>query len=298
MSIIKSHNITLYGGNDEYKIILRPLSDNYLPLLYKWNSDPEVLYWSEVDDVNENSPEVVHQIYGGISQNNLCFAIEVNGKTIGECWLQKMNLPQVKAMYDENLDVRRIDMCIGEKDYWGKGIGTLLISMLVDFAFNKEKVDVLHCMCEDYNIRSKRVWEKNSFTLALEEKLPQPQKGKIQYHWRLTKEVYEKYHRENLCYCGHDCSKCVTYIATQRNDDNLRRQSQSFYKENFGLDIPLEKFNCNGGRSGKVFELCKECPFIKCCKQHDIDSCSKCPEYPCKNISDYQAKYVNKCNQI
>lgn len=47
MSIIKSHNITLYGGNDEYKIILRPLSDNYLPLLYKWNSDPEVLYWSE-----------------------------------------------------------------------------------------------------------------------------------------------------------------------------------------------------------------------------------------------------------
>ena len=119
MSIIKSHNITLYGGNDEYKIILRPLSDNYLPLLYKWNSDPEVLYWSEGDDVNENSPEVVHQIYGGISQNNLCFAIEVNGKTIGECWLQKMNLPQVKAMYDENLDVRRIDMCIGEKDYWG-----------------------------------------------------------------------------------------------------------------------------------------------------------------------------------
>ena len=49
MSIIKSHNITLYGGNDEYKIILRPLSDNYLPLLYKWNSDPEVLYWSEGD---------------------------------------------------------------------------------------------------------------------------------------------------------------------------------------------------------------------------------------------------------
>lgn len=70
---------------------------------------------------------MVHQIYGGISQNNLCFAIEVNGKTIGECWLQKMNLPQVKAMYDENLDVRRIDMCIGEKDYWGKGIGTCLL---------------------------------------------------------------------------------------------------------------------------------------------------------------------------
>ena len=103
--------------------------------------------------------------------------------------------------------------------------------------------------------------------------------------------------KDTKCYCGHDCSKCITYVATQRNDNNLRRQSQNFYKENFGQVIPLEKFNCNGGRSDKVFELCKECLFIKCCKKHNVDFCKKCPEYPCKNISDYQAKYVNKCNQ-
>ena len=86
--------------------------------------------------------------------------------------------------------------------------------------------------------------------------------------------------------------------AKQPNDENLRRQSQSFYKERFGLDIPLEKFNCEGGRSQNVFELCKECPFVKCCKERSVDSCSKCPEYPCKKISDYKVKYVNKCNQI
>lgn len=100
------------------------------------------------------------------------------------------------------------------------------------------------------------------------------------------------------CCCGHDCARCITYIATQRKDDSLRRLSQRFYKEQFGLDIPLEKFNCNGGRSDNIFELCKECPFVKCCKQHNVDSCSKCPEYPCKEISDYKAKYVNKVNQI
>ena len=100
------------------------------------------------------------------------------------------------------------------------------------------------------------------------------------------------------CYCGHDCARCITYIATQRKDDSLRRLSQRFYKEQFGLDIPLEKFNCNGGRSDNIIELCKECPFVKCCKQHNVDSCSKCPEYPCKEISDYKAKYVNKVNQI
>lgn len=121
--------------------------------------------------------------------------------------------------------------------------------------------------------------------------------------WDKATRITDSTHRINKlfslpCYCGHDCARCVTYIATQRNDDNLRRQSQSFYKERFGLDIPLEKFNCEGGRSKNVFELCKECPFVKCCKERSVDSCSKCPEYLCKEISDYQAKYVNKCNQL
>lgn len=33
------------------------------------------------------------------------------------------------------------------------------------------------------------------------------------------------------CYCGHDCSRCITYIATQNDDDTLREQSQRFYKK-------------------------------------------------------------------
>lgn len=190
MSIIKTHNITLCGGNQQYKITLRSLSDEHLPYLYKWNSDPEVLYWKEGEDIKYYSPKAVHQIYGGISQNNLCFIIEVNGKIIGECWLQKMNLPNIKKMYSSDTDVRRIDMSIGEKTFWGKGIGTLFIGMLVRYAFECEHVDVLHCFCEDYNIRSRRVWEKNRFKLVLTEEIPQPHKGKLQYHWRLTKGEY------------------------------------------------------------------------------------------------------------
>ena len=192
MNVIRTHDITLHGGNDTYKIILRPLSDEHFPYLYKWNSDSEVLYWTEGEDVESYSPEVVRQIYGGVSQNSLCFLVEVNGEIIGECWLQKMNLPYVKSMYAEKTDVRRIDMSIGEKAYWGKGIGTLFIGMLVKFAFECEQVDVLHCFCEDYNIRSRRVWEKNGFSLVMTEEIPQPNKGKLQYHWRLTKDEYNE----------------------------------------------------------------------------------------------------------
>ena len=93
-------------------------------------------------------------------------------------------------------------------------------------------------------------------------------------------------------------AQLVKEVATQTNDDDLRRQSQNFYKESFGLDIPLEKFYCDGGRSKNVFELCKECPFKKCCIERGIDSCSKCSEYPCPEVSDYQQRYVNKCNQL
>ena len=190
MSIIKTHDITLYGSAGEYDIILRPLCDDHLPLLHKWNADPEILYWTEggEDIVRSYDADTVQAIFGGVSQNALCFLIEVNGESVGECWLQKMNLTALKLMYPESVDVRRIDMSIGEKAYWNKGIGTALIRMFVDYAFNGEYIDILHCFNEDYNPRARRVWEKNGFTLILSEELPQLQKGKLQHHYRLTRQ--------------------------------------------------------------------------------------------------------------
>lgn len=194
MSIIREHKISILGKLNGKELLLRPLSDEHLPLLYKWNSDSEVLYWVDGEDVDAYPPEVVNQIYGNISQNNFCFAVEFDGEIIGECWLQRMNLPNVIKMYPAGMDVRRIDMCIGEKEYWSKGIGTALVEMLAEFAFWQEQVDVLHCFCEDYNHRSSRVWEKNGFTLALREPIPQPSKGKYQEHWRITKEEFFETH--------------------------------------------------------------------------------------------------------
>ncbi len=79
MTVIKSHDITLYGGNDEFKIILRPLSDEHLPYLYKWSSDPDITYWTEGehdDSAIIYDEKTVHVIYGGVSQNAFCFLVE------------------------------------------------------------------------------------------------------------------------------------------------------------------------------------------------------------------------------
>lgn len=201
MAIINTHQVTLYGGCGS-DIVLHPLNDSHLPYLYAWSADPEVLYWTEGGTADTNltyGPESVNGIYGMVSEHALCFLVEMGGVVIGECWLQQMNIPEVIAMYPKELDVRRIDMSIGEKAYWGKGIGTEFVGMLIDFAFHGEHVDVLHCFCEDYNIRSQRVWERHGFTRVWEEPLtPQLQKGKWQYHYRLTRQDFIAKRRENI----------------------------------------------------------------------------------------------------
>jgi len=101
-----------------------------------------------------------------------------------------MNIENVKAMYKETEDVRRIDMVIGEKNYRSKGIGTVFVKMLIEYSFEHGNVDVLHCFSDDYNKRSQKIFQKNGFTLIFEEALPLNYKGKMTYHYRLTKNEY------------------------------------------------------------------------------------------------------------
>lgn len=68
MSIIKSHDVTLYCGNDE-DIVLLPLSDEHLPYLYKWCADSSLRYWTEGGTDNQNlsyGTDTVNAIYGGV----------------------------------------------------------------------------------------------------------------------------------------------------------------------------------------------------------------------------------------
>ena len=100
------------------------------------------------------------------------------------------------------------------------------------------------------------------------------------------------------CCCGHDCARCVTYQATVRDDDALRARAQTFYRETFGRELPLEAFRCLGGRSEQVFVLCRECPWIQCCRKRGIAACEECGDYPCPELAAYREKYVNQSNII
>lgn len=195
MVILSKHDHTLQSPDGA--LVLRPLTDDHLPLLYRWNSDPQVVYWS--DDGNDDSfdEETVRAIYRTVSKNALHFLIEWQGRPIGDCWLQKMNLPEVIGMYPSGTDIRRIDVEIGERDCWGKGTGTRFLALLVQFAFEVQGVDVLHNVCSDYNIRSQRIQEKNGFVRVLEEPCEEGNRAKYVYHYRLTKQEYLPRAEEN-----------------------------------------------------------------------------------------------------
>jgi RimJ/RimL family protein N-acetyltransferase len=89
----------------------------------------------------------------------------LDGRPIGEGWLQEMNYPRVLARYPGK-DCRRIDLLIGERSRWGQGYGTDAIRALVRFGFEQEGADYLFaCSVGDYNPRSRRAFERVGFAV-------------------------------------------------------------------------------------------------------------------------------------
>lgn len=156
--LLREHDVTLQDND----ICLRPMTEGDWPLLLKWNSDPEVVYFSD-DTAETHSLEEVQDIYRTTSQNAHCFITEYQGHPIGECWLQKMNVRRISDAYP-SLDLRRIDLMIGEKGMWDKRIGTRFIRLLVDFGFLHEKADMIFALVSNYNTRSLHVFRKLGFS--------------------------------------------------------------------------------------------------------------------------------------
>jgi RimJ/RimL family protein N-acetyltransferase len=143
---LQLHIITLDDGD----LVLRPMTEADWDILYKWNNDPQVLYFAEGDDVKARSLDDVQGMYRYVSQTAFCFVAEVHGKPIGECWLQRMNLERIIERYPDQ-NCRRIDLMIGEKALWGKGYGTRMIRLLVGLAFEVEHADaVFGCEVADF----------------------------------------------------------------------------------------------------------------------------------------------------
>ncbi len=156
---LRTHAVTLQAGS----VVLRPLTEDDWDLVLRWWNDPDIAYYAESNE-GEYTLAQVRVIVRGISKEAYCFVIEFEGRPVGECWLQAMN---VQRILDRNpgLDCRRVPLEI-EKAYWGRGIGTSVIRLLVEFGFETEGADLIFAMdVADYNRGSRRAFEKAGFEL-------------------------------------------------------------------------------------------------------------------------------------
>jgi len=166
------------------------MTENDWDVLGRWGSDPDVLWFSEGDDVKAYSLEDVQGIYRQTSQTAFCFIIEVDGQAIGECWLQKMNLDRLLTRFPSQ-DCRRIDLTIGEKAQWGQGYGTDAIRTLCRWGFEGQRADIIFCCgVADYNPRSRRAFEKAGFVEYQRIEEPPGAKGRWSYDLILRREEY------------------------------------------------------------------------------------------------------------
>lgn len=180
--VLREHSITLQGD----LVMLRPMTETDWDLLLAWNRDPEVLYFSEGDDVSAYDLETVQSIYRAVSQNAICFIIEFRGQPIGEGWLQRMNMERILAKYPMD-DCRRIDLMIGEKQFWGQGLGTDTIRTLTRFGFDDEMADRIFGLVSDYNQRSIRAFQKVGYELDGMITEPPGSKAQVSYDLVLTR---------------------------------------------------------------------------------------------------------------
>lgn len=185
---LKTHEYILANKD----ILLRPMSENDWDILLKWNSDAEVLYYCEGDEVDCYNLAQIQDIYRFVSLSALCFIIEYKGMPIGECWLQKMNLAYVIKKFPD-YDSRRIDLMIGEKEFWCRGIGTEVLRMLVRFGFEVQKADIIFgCDIADYNVRSFKAFQKAGFEVYSKIAQLPGNKAVYRYYLKLTKERYKE----------------------------------------------------------------------------------------------------------
>jgi aminoglycoside 6'-N-acetyltransferase len=158
MTELRRHGIVLRGGG----VVLRPMTEHDWPLLYRWNNRPEVLALAEEDPVAGYDIESLRALYGGVSQTAYCFIIKAQGREVGECWLQRMNLERILRAFPD-ADLRRIDITIGEPSWWGRGVGSTAIGLLVRFGYERERCDAIFAITGLSNERSIRAFARCGF---------------------------------------------------------------------------------------------------------------------------------------
>lgn len=146
--IIKGKKIYLKKG----------LSNKLYSAMLKWFTDIEVMrYVSFVKTmVNMKGIEDV-KLFCKDAKNAIFFGI----------YLNKLNkLIGYSVIGDIKNKQGEFGIIIGEKDYWGKGVGAEATKLMVDYSFNQIGLERIYLTTSEYNKNAIRLYKKFGFEIT------------------------------------------------------------------------------------------------------------------------------------
>ena len=133
----------------------KPIEEEYI-LALPWYQNPEVLYYSEGQNVKPYDMETIRRMYKYLRNIGELYFIEAfedyKWVAIGDVTLSEENMPIV----------------LGNEKFWGKGIGKKVIGRLIDRA-KRIKLDRIYIpTIYKYNARSSNLFKSFGFIKVFE----------------------------------------------------------------------------------------------------------------------------------
>lgn len=91
--------------------------------------------------------------------------------------------------------------------------------------------------------------------------------------------------QEKITLCGDNCLLCPRYMA--QKDEELEHVADLWYRVGWRDKIlSAEEIKCKGCSSHK------QCTYhlVECIKEHNVQKCNQCSNFPCMKISDMLQK--------
>ncbi|MBI3978637.1 MAG: GNAT family N-acetyltransferase [Chloroflexi bacterium] len=139
------------------RVVLRAVEREDAWLIWRWNNDPEVQYFSEGEPARTASLEEIarEREQAVASDTARSFMIETaDGFTIGHLGYFNLSWKNRNCW---------IFVTIGEKEHWGKGYGTESLALLLDYLFNQLGLHKVRLETLSYNVRAQASYRKCGF---------------------------------------------------------------------------------------------------------------------------------------
>jgi hypothetical protein len=98
-----------------------------------------------------------------------------------------------------------------------------------------------------------------------------------------------------IAYCGIDCSKCDSYLATQSGSYEKLEKVASKLSRLYCANVIPAYVICDGCKTGEnhSFFCSNLCKMRKCCIENGYNYCIECADFPCKEL---QSELDNNTN--